>query len=107
MKKRLSDEEFLAKEFDFAKARRVTPEEHARFKEALSMPPKIIGRPRKPPEDGVKRRVRPGRPPKPTNEMSSDEREKLNASIDRGLAQISSGHGVSAAESLAQLRRAR
>ena len=42
-----------------------------------------------------------------TNEMSSEEREKLNASIDRGLAQISSGQGVSAAESVAQLRRAR
>jgi uncharacterized protein (DUF4415 family) len=51
MKKRLSDEEFLAKKFDFSKARRVTPEEHARFKEALSKPPKIIGRPRKPPEE--------------------------------------------------------
>lgn len=51
MKKRLSDEEFLAKEFDFSKAKRVTPQEHARFKEALSKPAKIIGRPRKPPDE--------------------------------------------------------
>ena len=51
MKKRLSDEEFLAKEFDFSKAKRVTPQEHARFKEALSKPAKIIGRPRNPPDE--------------------------------------------------------
>ena len=29
----------------------MTPQEHARFKEALSKPAKIIGRPRKPPDE--------------------------------------------------------
>ena len=41
--------EDMDKEVDWSKARRVTPEEHARFKEALSKPPRIIGRSRKPP----------------------------------------------------------
>ncbi len=49
--KKPTDEEFLKKEFNFSKARRVTPTEHARFVTASNNPPVLRGRPRKRPEE--------------------------------------------------------
>jgi uncharacterized protein (DUF4415 family) len=55
MKKRMSDEEFAEKPFNWANARRVTPEEHARFKEAVENTRKLRGRPPKPTEEKFQR----------------------------------------------------
>ena len=48
---RLTDEEFMAKDVDWSKARRVTPEEHARYKEAVANTRRTRGRPKKPPAE--------------------------------------------------------
>ena len=53
---RKTDEEFLMEDFDVSKARRMTPDEVKSARKAIEA------------KLGVKRRVRPGRPPKTTGE---------------------------------------